>query len=202
MPRRSARIAAKAPITYSEPVEEIDEVTKEHVQTMFDVLLEESYEKVTKPSQLRYVFKRCVKEFRAMFADLNKENPTRRAVEELMTSLTGDHYLYEYDHELYSKTQHRFDAANEDMFNKRMSIMAEELKPLVELVMQYKALTEKIFDETEKARDIYKTLNPQPGMSRTMARITCLGYALGKEDATLCNAIDYLIRTGSYKRLY
>ncbi len=136
MPRRSARIAAKSQPTYSEPEEEIDEVTEERIQTMFDVLLEESYEKVTKEMQLPSVFRNCCKRFCEMFADLPEDDMERRAAEDFIRSLEPNPFAYIHNHKLHKETLERLRKPKEELREKRRKLFSEEITSLIKLTIE------------------------------------------------------------------
>ena len=158
--RRSTRLATKPQPTYTEPVEEIDEATKKRVQEMFDVLLEESYEKVTKPTEAGHVFYRCCKQFREMFADLPEDDMERRAAEDFIRRIppTSVHH----NHKLHQETLKRLRKPAEELHKKRMELLQEEIKPFIELAIEIRKLKRKALKALSAAHTAEKSIKQSP----------------------------------------
>ena len=173
--RRSARIAAKPQPAYTEPVEEIDEATKNHIQAMFDILLEESYEKVTKPIQVGHVFNRCYNKFREMFADLPEDDMERRAAEDFIRSLKPNRFAYILNHKLYKETHVRLRKPKEELHEKRMKMITEEITSLIKLTIKLREQVKKSYSavQTIKYSHYHGSITTQRKaiIKRCMARL-------------------------------
>jgi hypothetical protein len=203
MPRRSARLATKPQPAYTEPVEEIDEATKKHIQAMFDVLLEESYEKVTRPTEAGHIPYRCSEQFREMFADLPEDDMERRAAEAFINRLECTHY--ELDLKLYNATLERLRKPKEELREKRMKLIQEEIKPFVELAIQIEKLKLKARKALKTVDTAIGSIKPSPchgtiSWQRLDLIISCI-KSVDKDYLYLLSNTDKAIRSGDMKHL-
>ncbi len=83
--RRSARLAAKSAVNYTEPVDTPDDLLLERTRAMFDVLLEERIAVATR--DFEGVYWKCRDDFARMFKDLPVDDVERLAATQVVHTL-------------------------------------------------------------------------------------------------------------------